>query len=461
MNTTTIDQAISAAQAQFPETIRRLSGLVRIPSCSFPGFDPAHVERSAEATAAWMRETGFPQVEIVRMPGTHPYVLAEDRRAGADKPTVLLYAHHDVQPPMRAERWESPAFEPVERAGRLYGRGAADDKAGIALHAASAAAWYRTTGSLPVNVVVLVEGEEEIGSDHLGAFLDAHLGRLRADCLVIADLANFETGVPALTTTLRGLLAVEIELRALRKPLHSGVWGGAVPDPTLALCRLLAELADAQGRPTVPGLPAADPVPEAEAAGWASLPFDRVRFAEQAGLLRPEAAPDAGTVFRRLWREPSLQVNAIQAGTRGQTGNVIMDAAWARVGIRLAPGMDAQAAQEALLAFLSARAPKDMEISVHPDAAAPAWSTGTDHPLFALARQALERGYGCAPVVAGCGATIPFVGEMTSKLGGIPALLVGVEDPESAAHSENESVHLGDLLSAVRSQVAFLGLLAG
>lgn len=454
-----LSSVLSRIDADFPATVERLKELVRIPSCSFPGHDIAHLRRSAEATADWLRLAGYPEVRVTD--GTHPCVLAFDRRAGPDRPTVLLYAHHDVQPAMRAEIWRSPAFEPVERDGRLYGRGAADDKAGIALHAAAAAAWNAVAGRPPVNLIVVVEGEEEINSPHFPAFIAAHRQELAADCLVIADLANVDVGLPALTTSLRGLVAVEVELRALQAPLHSGMWGGVVPDVTMALCRLLARLTDDAGRIAIPGIAdAVQPLSAADRAGFARIPYDETTFARQAGL-QPGVRHglDAVAHHARLWREPALTINAIQAGARGQTGNVVMDAAWARLGIRIVPDQQPAQVLEALTAFLRRHAPEGMSLSITPVATGEPWTTATGHAIFAAARQALEMGYGVAPIDVGCGASVPFVGAMSAALGGIPALLIGVEDPACAAHAENESVHLGDLKKAIRSEAALFGML--
>jgi acetylornithine deacetylase/succinyl-diaminopimelate desuccinylase-like protein len=373
----------------------------------------------------------------------------------------VLYAHHDVQPPLREALWRTPPFTPTEIGGRLYGRGAADDKGGIAVHAASAAAWNASAGAPPLNLTVVVEGEEEVGSHHFGEFLAAHAGELAGDCAVIADLQNFDTGLPSLTTSLRGLVALEVELRALRAPVHSGIWGGAVPDPTQALCALLATLSDPRGQIAVEGIAArVRPPSAAEAAAYARLPYDRARFAEQAGMNAEALPEDGATLWRRLWREPALSINAIQAGTRGQTGNVVMDAAWARVGVRIVPDMDPAETQRLLERHLRARAPRGMELTIAPASAGAPWATTPDHAVFDLAREALALGYGQEAVYMGCGASIPFVGDFTARLGGIPALLLGVEDPECGAHSENESVHLGDLLSAIRSQTALFGLIA-
>ena len=459
-----LEAVLARVAADFPTTVQTLTDLVRIPSCSFPGFDPAHVRTSAEATAVWLKASGYPEVRLVDHPGCHhPYVIATDHRAGPTAPTLLLYAHHDVQPPLRDDLWVSPAHAPEVRDGRLWGRGAADDKAGVALHCAAAAAWNAVAGRPPINLTVLIEGEEEIGSPHFAEFLKAHRAELQADAVVIADLANVDTGLPSLTTSLRGHVALEVELAALAKPLHSGMWGGAVPDPVAALVRLLATLTDHQGRIAVDALKAgAVPLTPAEAAGLARIPYDPVKFAEQAGVLAGAAAvpADALATHRALWREPTLSIHALQAGARGKTGNVIMDRAWARLGIRIVPGQDAATVQAALIAHLKAHAPAWATLTLTPSRTGDAWATATDHPLFATAREALTLGYGTAPVDIGCGASIPFVGEFTEALGGVPALLLGVEDPICGAHAENESVHLGDLEKAIKAQAALFGLMA-
>lgn len=450
-----LDDVLHACEAGFPDTLSRLCGLVRIPSCAFPGYDPSTLERSADAVASWFTSIGMPEVEIARIADCPPAVIARDHRAGPGRPTFLLYAHHDVQPPMREALWDSPAFEPVVRDGRLFGRGAADDKAGVALHAASIAAWYQVAGSLPVNVTILVEGEEETGSDHLADLLDAQLGDLHADAVVIADLSNHDTGLPSLTVSLRGLVALELELRGLERPVHSGLWGGAAPDTVQTLCRMLGGLVDAEGRIAVPGLlEGIEPPGERVREGWKSIPYDRDAWARQAGVDARLAPADAAEFCERLWRKPALSVNGIQAGTRGQIGNVLMDAAWARLGVRIVPGMDPSRVARLLEEHLRAAVPEGMTLSVSIESLAPAWSTTTTHPLFDACRQALSTGYGVLPVEAGCGATIPFVEAITGRLGGAPALLVGVEDPWCNAHSENESLHLGDLLKAIRSQAA-------
>ncbi|MEK7415438.1 MAG: M20/M25/M40 family metallo-hydrolase [Planctomycetota bacterium] len=458
--TPAIEAAIAAAEAAWPQTLERLKELVHIPSCSFSGFDPVHVVASANNTADWLRASGFPDVEVLPGGGPHPAVIASDRRAGASAPTLLLYAHHDVQPPLREELWTSPPFEPTERGGRLYARGAADDKAGIMVHCASAAAWRASHGKLPINLVAVIEGEEEIGSPNFSAFLRTHRDRLRADALVIADAANYAAGMPSLTTSLRGNVVVEVELSALKSPLHSGLWGGAVPDVTAALARMLGALTNADGSIALPELLTdVRPMTAAERADLARLPYTPKWFADVTGLLDPTLAPaDSVTAHTAIWRRPALTISAMQAGQRGKTGNVIMDSAWARVSVRIVPDQDPLRVQAALVAHFEQRCPQGMRVRCDARDPGSAWATDTDHPIFAAARAALHRGYGVAPVAIGCGASIPFVGEMSKLLGGVPALLTAVEDPICGAHAENESLLLADALSALRSEVALFGL---
>jgi len=248
-----VDVVLNAVDGAFADARADLEALARIPSISADPERQADVQRSAEATAELLRARGLENVRIDGVEGSRPYVLAEWLHAGPDVPTVLLYAHHDVQPPGIVENWESDPFAPEEREGRLYGRGTADDKAGAVAHAHAIGAWLRSGGTVPCNVRVLVEGEEEIGSPTLHAYLHAHLDELRSDVLVLADSGNWAVGVPGLTYSLRGLASAEIELRALEGPLHSGMAGGVVPDPAMALARapgcLAAQACHATRRP--------------------------------------------------------------------------------------------------------------------------------------------------------------------------------------------------------------------
>jgi acetylornithine deacetylase/succinyl-diaminopimelate desuccinylase-like protein len=455
---------LAALDARFDETVEQLCDLARIPGVSAAGFDPAEVARSAERTAQVLRDTGLDGVEVVTIPGAHPYVLAEKRAADPDAPTALIYAHHDVQPPGRLEHWKSPAFEPTLRDdGRLYGRGVVDDKAGILLHTAALRAWLETQGAPPIHVKVIVEGEEETGSAHLADFLRLHRERLDADVLVLSDTQNLATGLPSLTTALRGMVAVDVHVRALDHPIHSGMWGGPIPDAATALATLLARLSDAAGEIAVPGidadLPALDPE---ERARLAELPFDAEEFRADAGVLAGVRlrGKDGASVYERLWYRPSLALIALEAMPLATAANQLIAEASARVGVRIAPGQDARRVSELLVEFLRRDPPEGVEVELRVPVAVPGWRTTPVGPAFDAARRALARGYGRDPVAIGCGGSIPFVGPFSDVLGGIPALLLGLEDPPCNAHGENESLHLGDFRKAAHASAHLLAELA-
>jgi acetylornithine deacetylase/succinyl-diaminopimelate desuccinylase-like protein len=454
------DKVIDALERRFDETVGELVALARIPGVSAPGFEPAELERSADAVAALLERTGLERVEILRVDGAHPYVLAEWLHAGPDAPTVLVYAHHDVQPPGRAERWETPAFEPTVRAdGRLYGRGVVDDKAGILLHAAALRAWQDAEGRLPVNVKVIVEGEEEIGSLHLGAFLRAYRERLRCDALVLSDTANLATGLPCITTSLRGIVNVDVTVRALDHPIHSGMWGGPVPDAATALGVLLGRLVDAQGRIRVPGLEDdVVPLDAGERAELALLPFDAAAFRREAGMPRDAAfSGDAAFgVYERIWHRPALAVIGLEGMPLAGAANQLVAEAKARVSVRVAPGQDAERVRDRLLAFLRADPPLGVRVDAQAIAAVPGWKTRAQGPAFDAARRALAAGFGRDAVAIGCGGTIPFVKPFVEELSGIPALLLGLEDPPCNAHGENESLDLADFRRAARASAHLL-----
>ncbi len=449
-----LEQALAHHRSHLDTYLEELKALVRIPSVSFEGFPAAEVERSAEAVAALLRRRGFERVELLRVPGAPPYVLGEVLRApGA--PTLLLYAHHDVQPPGDAEAWKSPAFEPEVRDGRLYGRGSADDKSGILLHVAAVESWLSGAGELPVNVKLLVEGEEEVGSVHLPELLASHRERLGADVMVLADTGNLDTGVPSVTIALRGVVTAEVEVRALRQSVHSGMWGGPVPDPALALARMLASLVNDDGSIAIPGIhDRVRPLTAEERRSIERLPVTLDDVRRQAGLL-PGVELLGGNrhPLESTWWQPSLAVNAIQASSRRDARNIINDVAWARVGIRLVPDMEPADVSRRLEEALRRVAPWGVQVSVKSDSGGPPWKTDTSHPAFRAAFAALAQGYGREALAVGCGGSIGFVEPFSRALGGAPAILVGVEDPLCNAHSENESVHLGDLEKATRSAI--------
>jgi acetylornithine deacetylase/succinyl-diaminopimelate desuccinylase-like protein len=454
-------RALDYLEAHFPSFQAELERLVRIPGVSAEPPPSEPLVRSAEAIVAIMKHAGLEGCEVLPFEGAHPYAYGEWLHAeGA--PTILLYGHHDVQPPGRPERWSTPPFEPVERDGRLYGRGSVDDKAGVMMHVAACAAWLKGAGSLPVNVKFVVEGEEEVGSGHLAPFLERYQERLAADCIVLTDTANLDEGIPSLTVSLRGMASVLVEVGGLEQPLHSGMWGGPVPDPVMALCRAIAELTEPTGRPVEKLRRGTRPLRPQERDDLAALPFDEARFKQQAGL-RPEAQlvgnPEV-PVWARVWREPALTVIALEASPIEGSSNQIVDGARARISLRTAPDQDPAAMQAALVEHFESRVPWGLDTRVTPESTANWWMTDPAGPAFEAAFRAMEAGYGRKAEAIGCGGTIPFVEPFARVLGGVPALLTGVEDPRCNAHSENESLQLEDWRKGTRASVHLYAELA-
>jgi cysteinylglycine-S-conjugate dipeptidase len=448
------DAAVLYADDHYQEFLEDLKKLARIPSVSFPGFDPKEVERSAEAVAQLCRERGLENVEILKMPGAHPYVYADWLHAPG-KPTLLLYAHHDVQPAGREELWKSPPFVPTERDGRLYGRGCADDKAGAVAHTSAISSWLKTHGSLPVNVKVIIEGEEEVGSDNLEPFLEKYASKVMADAIVLTDTGNFDHETPSITVALRGIVALDVTVRSMDHPLHSGMWGGPVADPVQALAKMIASCVDAKGRMAIPGIykDVQKPAKDSEAS-LKALKLSEKTFREQSGLFKGTKLMVAPKdILRSNWYWPTFSVNAIQASSKKDCANIINDSAWAHMGIRVVPGQDPKKVLAMLKKHLLKNAPWGVKVEFSGETANPSWTTDTGAPAFAAARRALKKGYGRAAVDMGCGGSIPFVGPFAKALKGAPALLIGVEDPLSNPHSENESLHLGMFQKAIASAV--------
>jgi len=440
----------------FDHFVSRLDELSRIPGISTEPAPSAALQASAEKVCELMREVGLEGVRVMELEGAHPYAYGEWLHL-SDAPTLLLYAHHDVQPTGRDDRWISPPFEPQIRGGRMYGRGVVDDKAGVLSHLAAIAAWMKESGGLPCNVKFIVEGEEETGSEHLEEFLAEHAQLLQADCILLTDTANLDTGIPSITTRLRGLVGADITVRGLKAPLHSGMWGGPVPDPVMALVQILARLTDADGEIAIPGFwdEVREPS-EAQRAQLEALPFDESGFKRDAGMLEGMRFSGAGnvSVYEKLWFRPVLSINGLISVPVKGASNQITDGATARVSVRLVPDQDPTRCRQLLVDALSADPPFGVEVEVVPGPAAPWWSTEAVGPAFDAAARAMELGFGKPCTFIGCGGTIPFVTPFSNVLGGIPAVLLGLEDPACAAHAENESLHLGDWRKGMKATAA-------
>jgi acetylornithine deacetylase/succinyl-diaminopimelate desuccinylase-like protein len=437
-----------ALRQVLPSVRADLERLVRIPSVSADPDATQHVRASADSAAKMLREAGLPEVEVVTAEGSRPAVLGH-RAAPPGAPTVLLYAHHDVQPPGEAAKWDSGPFEPAERDGRLYGRGAADDKAGVAVHLAA----LRAHGDqLPVGVTVLLEGEEEIGSPALPGFLRAFRDSLAADVVVFADAVNWTADVPALTTSLRGGTVVVVEVQTLDHGVHSGLYGGPVPDALTALCRMLASLHDEHGNVAVPGLTHGDADP---------LDLTEAHFRAEAGVLDGVRLIGTGGLTARLWAGPAVAVTGIDAPSVPAASNTLVPVARAKVSMRVAPGDDVAAARDALVAHLEAHAPWGARVSVQPGAVAAPFTARSDGRAYRCARSALHEAWGTAAVDAGLGGSIPFVTAYAGLFPDAEILITGVEDPGARAHGCNESLHLATFERACLAEALLLGHLAG
>ena len=441
--------AIRAAVTEVLPSVRAdLEALVRIPSVS---ADPARaddVRRSAEATAELFRAEGFDDVQILSAGGGAPAVVAR-KPAPEGAPTVLLYAHHDVQPVGDPALWDSEPFEPTERAGRLYGRGAADDKAGIAAHLAA----IRAHGdALPVGVTVLVEGEEEVGSPTLEAFLEKHVDLLAADVIVIADSGNWDIGEPALTTSLRGLVDCYVEVRTLDHAVHSGMWGGVVPDAMTAMVRLLASLHDDEGNVAIEGL-------HAGSAADVDYPMDRMRA--ESGILDGVELIGTGSVVERLWTKPAVAVIGLDVTRTADASNTLIPSVKAMISVRLAPGDSSTKAMEHLREHLERHVPWGAQLTFTPGEHGEPTKIDATGPAYDAARAAFRDAWdGVEPVDMGVGGSIPFIAAFNEAFPKAAVLVTGVEDPDTRAHGANEGLHLAEFQKVCLAEALLLHNLA-
>lgn len=415
---------------------QELDEFLRIPSVSARTEHKADVAKAADWLAASLRKAGM-GVEVFPTDG-HPIVLAEWRNAPKDAPTVLVYGHYDVQPAEPLELWESPPFEPTVRNGRIYARGSVDDKGQLYLHVKAIEAHLAVRGTMPVNVIVLAEGEEEVGSDNLAGFVEKYAGRLKCDGVVISDSAMFAPGIPSVLFALRGLAYFQIDVQGPSVDLHSGSYGGAVVNPATALARIIASMHDAQGRVAIAGF--YDKVRAWEdgvKSELAKLPFTDEGFRKETGA--PALGGEEGhTVLERLWARPTVEVNGLLSGYTGEGAKTVLPAkAMAKVSCRLVADQTPQEIEKLMDAHIKRVAPAGVSVTVtHLHGGMP-WRAELGGPLHDAAGRALEAAFGRAPVMVGEGGSIPVVADFARILGA-PILLLGFGLPGENAHAPNE-----------------------
>lgn len=427
--------------------VRDLTDLVAIPSISTDREHQKEIEQSAALTCEQMKQAGLNNVEILRCGGSNPYAYGEWLGAPG-KPTVFLYAHHDVQPITHTEDWKSPPWQLTARDGRLYGRGAADDKGAIPAQLGAIAAFLKTGTDLPVNVKMLVEGEEEIGSSNLSSFFQEYKQKIQSDVIVVCDTENLANDLPCITYALRGIVAVDVEVQTAAMPVHSGMAGGALADAALALNVILARLYKKDGKIPVPGL------------------YDKVRKMTGQERRATRAIPDIDTKWRedyavlpgvefatqkklnileQTWRYPAVTIIAQEASSIKGASNQVLPRAAAIVSCRIVPDQDPDEVVKQLQEFLTKDPPWNARVTVKQHGSVCKWwMTDPNGPAFEAARKAMKAGFGAKPLAIGCGGSIGFVGPLAELFGGAPALLLGIEDPKSHAHAPNESLHEGD-----------------
>jgi acetylornithine deacetylase/succinyl-diaminopimelate desuccinylase-like protein len=428
----------------FPRTVAELERLVRIPSVGHPGHDPAHVRASAEATREILEAAGAADARLLELDGGHPAVYAE-LDGPAQAPTVLLYAHHDVQPAGDPAAWTSPPFEPEVRDGRLYGRGAADDKSGVVMHAAAIRA---LGGRARCRVKILVEGEEECTTEHLPQLVGGHAELLAADVALVADGGNHRTGVPTIGTSVRGVTDCVVRVDVLPIAQHSGAYGGPIPDAITALARILASLHDEAGDVAIEGL---------RRFRWEGAPVEEQGFREEAGVLEGVELIGTGSLADRLFTSPALAVLGIDAPSIQGSSNQIVPTAAARVSLRLAPGDDPARARDLLAEHLRRAAPWGVRVRVEGAEAGAGYLVDRTTPAFAALRRALAQAFDGAEVLEmGSGGSVPLIPVLAETFPGIQVLIVGAGDHRSNWHSVDESVDLADLERMIVAEALFL-----
>ncbi len=427
--------------------VHELKTYLAIPSISALPQHKGDVRKAAEWTAEELTRVGLENVRLEETPG-HPIVYGEWLHAeGA--PTILFYGHYDVQPVDPLDLWESPPFEATVRDGEIYARGAADDKGQIFMHFKAIEAHMKQNGRLPVNMKVILEGEEEVGSVNLDDFIRAHKPKLAADVVVISDSAMFARGVPSICYGLRGLVYFQIDLRGSSTDLHSGSFGGAVANPAAVLAQMIAQMKDRSGRIKVPGFyDDVVPLTEEERQAWSQLPFNERKYRKDFGI--PKLFGETGyTTLERTWARPTLEVNGLLSGFTGEGAKTVLPAvAMAKISMRLVPNQDPNKIADAFQAYVEDIAPKTVELKVTRMQGGKAWMTSFDNPFVQAAGRAIEKGFGQKPIFTREGGSIPVVSTFQEVLG-LPSVLFGVGLPDENAHAPNEKLDLGNFHGGV------------
>jgi acetylornithine deacetylase/succinyl-diaminopimelate desuccinylase-like protein len=440
-----VTQDLPAAAAELmPDVIERLNALVRIPSVAFPGFDPDPVHEMGRAVVDLFEAAGADGVRLLDVPDGYPCVYA-DLPGPEGSPTVLLYAHYDVQPAPKSQGWTSEPFEPtVKDDGRIYGRGAADDKSGLVIH-------YATLKLLgpdrPCRVKILIEGEEETIS-HLEAFVEANPDLFAADAYVIADIGPQRVGRPGLTTALRGDVACTVTVRTLANPVHSGMFGGAAPDAMTAMIRILDTLHDEQGDTVIDGV---------DHRSWSGADMEEDVYREGSAILPGVEFLGTGTLSDRIWAKPSVTVLGMDLPSTAEASNVLLPEVTAKLSMRIVPGSDADAQLEALMAHLRAQRPWNCEVLVEKVKAGHPFAVDEQHPAIVAAKGALEEAYGASVESIGSGASIPLVASLQKVAPGAAIVLWGVEDTaQSRIHASDESVDPAEIERMIVAQTLYV-----
>ena len=436
--------AIEYIQERRSAFVEELKGFLRIPCVSTKSEHKADMQKAAEWLVEQMRVMGLEHVAILPTAG-HPVVYADWLHA-AGKPTALIYGHYDVQPAEPLELWTTGAFDPTVRNGELFARGAVDDKGQVFMHLKALEAHLKTAGRLPVNVRLLIEGEEEIGSPSLDAFIRQHKAMLQTDVVVISDTAMITKDAPGITVGLRGLVYFQIDLEVAKSDLHSGGFGGSIENPAMALAQLLAQLKDRNGRITIPGF--YDDVrrlPAAERRALAKLPFSEKKFQKNLGA--PALFGEKGfTTLERLWARPTLEVNGLCSGFIGEGAKTVLPCrAMAKVSMRLAPNQDPNKIARLFAQHVKRLAPKTVRLKItEVSGRGTPWLVPTDHPSLQAVARAIQKGFGKKPVYTRTGGTIPVVATF-DRLLKAPILLMGIGLPDENAHAPNEKLDLDNL----------------